>query len=99
MLDRAARDAAVRARAEPRYQATSESARAEAELLRPSVAWLSLRVDPLPDGLAVTVGTYPTILIIDIRQPVTVIFFLCFTNSDITDADNFGMLLKIFASK
>lgn len=57
MLDRAARDAAVRARTEPRYQATSESARAEAEALRPSVAWLLLRVEPLPDDLAVTVGT------------------------------------------
>lgn len=58
-LDRAARDAGVRARTEPRYQATSDSARAEAEALRPLVAWLVLRVDPMPDDLAVLVGELP----------------------------------------
>lgn len=58
-LDRAARDAAVRARTEPRYQATSDSARAEAEALRPAVAWLVLRVDPTPDDVAVLAGDHP----------------------------------------
>jgi hypothetical protein len=55
LLDRAARDAADRARTEPRYEATRDSARAEADALRPRVAWLVLRFDPMPDDLAVTI--------------------------------------------
>lgn len=59
MLDRAARDASARARLEPRYAATAESARAEAEALRPGLGWLVLRVAPLLDDLAVRVGDEP----------------------------------------
>lgn len=54
MLDRAARDAEVRARSEPRYDATRAAARAEADALRPSLAWLVVEVSPAPDDLAVS---------------------------------------------
>ncbi|MEZ4394679.1 MAG: hypothetical protein R3A48_26700 [Polyangiales bacterium] len=59
MLDRAARDAEERARSEPRYAATRDSARAEAEALRPSLAFLRVRVDPAPDDLTLSVNDGP----------------------------------------
>lgn len=56
MLDRAARDAAERGQTEPRYRATEASARAEAEALRPSLAWLRVRVEPSPADLTLAVN-------------------------------------------
>lgn len=59
MLDRAARDAEERALSEPRYAATRDSARAEAEALRPSLAFLRVRVEPSPDDLTLSVNDGP----------------------------------------
>jgi tetratricopeptide (TPR) repeat protein len=56
MLDRAARDAAARAVTEPRYAPTREAARAEADELAPLLAWLTLDVPDVPEGLSVWVN-------------------------------------------
>lgn len=56
MLDRAARDAANRTLAEPRYTPTRDSARAEADALAPSIAWLVVDVAAAPDDVAVRVN-------------------------------------------
>lgn len=59
MLDRAARDAADRARAEPRYDATRAAARAEADALRAGLAWLRVQVDPVRDDLTLALNDGP----------------------------------------
>lgn len=59
MLDRAASDAAARAEAEPRYAATRDSARAEADALAPSVARLVVEVTPAPADVTVRVNGHP----------------------------------------
>jgi tetratricopeptide (TPR) repeat protein len=56
LLDRAARDADARAVAEPRYVPTRDAARAEADAIAPSLAWLTLDATDAPDGLAVRVN-------------------------------------------
>ena len=56
MLDRAARDAANRAASEPRYTPTRDSARAEADALASSIAWLVVDVAAAPDDVAVRVN-------------------------------------------
>ncbi len=56
MLDRAARDADARAAAEPRYAPTRDAARAEADGIAPSLAWLTLDAPDAPEGLAVRVN-------------------------------------------
>ncbi|MFO0625249.1 MAG: hypothetical protein U0325_06480 [Polyangiales bacterium] len=58
-LDRAARDAADRARTEPRYDATRAAARAEADALRPSLAWLRVQVDPVRDDVTLALNDGP----------------------------------------
>jgi tetratricopeptide (TPR) repeat protein len=59
MLDRAARDAADRARVEPRYDATRAAARAEADALRAGLAWLRVQVEPAPDDLTLALNDGP----------------------------------------
>jgi tetratricopeptide (TPR) repeat protein len=59
MLDRAARDAADRARTEPRYDATRAASRAEADALRPGLAWLRVQVDPARDDLSLALNDGP----------------------------------------
>jgi len=56
MLDRAARDADARAAAEPRYAPTRDAARAEADGIAPSLAWLTLDAPDAPEGIAVRVN-------------------------------------------
>jgi len=56
LLDRAARDADGRAVAEPRYVPTRDAARAEADAIAPSLAWLTLDAPDAPDGLQVRIN-------------------------------------------
>ena len=56
MLDRAARDAAARAVAEPRYEPTRDAARAEADALVEGLAWLRVEIPDAPAGLTVRVN-------------------------------------------
>ena len=56
LLDRAARDADARAVAEPRYVPTRDAARAEADAIAPSLAWLTLDAPDAPDGLQVRIN-------------------------------------------
>lgn len=55
-LDRAAADAEERARTEPRYALTQQTARSEADALLPMVARLVVRVEGDPEGVRVTVN-------------------------------------------
>ncbi len=55
-LDRAASDADRRSASEPRYAATRDSARAEANDIRRGIALVTVRVSPLPDGATLRVG-------------------------------------------
>lgn len=59
MLDRAARDAADRARVEPRYDATRAAARAEADALRAGLAWLRVQVEPAREDLTLALNDGP----------------------------------------
>lgn len=58
-LDRTARDAAARARQEPRYAPTASAARAEADALAPQIGRVTVSVTPVPDALAVTLNGHP----------------------------------------
>lgn len=55
-LERAASDAERRAVTEPRYAATRESARAEADEIRGDIALLTVRLPHLPPGASLRVG-------------------------------------------
>ncbi len=55
-LDRAAGDADRRSESEPRYAATRDSARAEADDIRRSIALVTVRVVSLPVGATLRVG-------------------------------------------
>ena len=56
VFDRAALDAERRAATEPRYAATSASARAEAGAIRGSIGLLTVRVSPTPEQATMRVG-------------------------------------------
>jgi hypothetical protein len=55
-LDRAASDADRRSSAEPRYAATRDSARAEADDIRRAIALVTVHVSSLPEGATLRVG-------------------------------------------
>lgn len=55
-LDRAASDADRRSVAEPRYAATRDSARSEADEIRSGLALLTVHVSSLPEGATLRVG-------------------------------------------
>lgn len=55
-LERAAVDAGRRAEAEPRYAATGDSARAEADAIRRDIALVTVRLTAFPDGATLRVG-------------------------------------------
>jgi len=59
LLDRAARDAEARAASEPRYVPTRDAARAEADAIAPSLAWLTVAAPDAPRDLSVRVNGAP----------------------------------------
>jgi hypothetical protein len=58
-LDRAARDADARAITEPRYAPTANAARAEADAIAPSIAWLTIEAPNAPPSLTMSVNNLP----------------------------------------